>query len=181
MCYMFRELKEDEIEVRVGSCNAGGANLLLYKNARVDQNILDETVQPMNWQKSYEVVAGNLYCTVSIWDEQKQMWIHKSDVGIESNAEPEKGQASDSFKRACFAWGIGRELYTAGDLFIPKEKLKTYKEVGEYQGKKKYACYDKFYVEKIKYDEKRNIIALSIVNRDTEKRVYVLLPPKDKE
>lgn len=179
MCYMFRELREDEIEVRIGSCNAGGVNLLLYKNARVDQSILDETVQPMNWQKGYEVVNGNLFCTVSIWDGEKKMWISKSDVGVESYAEKEKGQASDAFKRACFAWGIGRELYTTGELFVPKEKLKSHKEAGEYQGKKKYACYDSFYVEKIKYDEKRNIIALSIVDNDTGKRVYVKCPPEN--
>ena len=111
MCYMFRELKEDEIEVRIGSCNAGGVNLLLYKNARVDQSILDETVQPMNWQKSYEVVNGNLFCTVSIWDGEKKMWISKSDVGVESYAEKEKGQASDAFKRKINLFALLASLF----------------------------------------------------------------------
>ena len=92
--------------------------LLLYKDARVDQRLLDEVVGPMNWQREHQVVNGNLYCTVSIYDQDKKVWVGKQDVGTESNTEKEKGEASDSFKRACFNWGIGRELYTAPDIFI---------------------------------------------------------------
>ena len=119
---MFRALRADEIECRIGTVKQpengkkGGISLLLYKTARVDQDILDETVGPMNWQKSYS--RDNRNCTVSIWDEAKGQWISKEDTGTESQTEVEKGLASDSFKRACFNWGIGRELYTAPFIWI---------------------------------------------------------------
>ena len=90
-------------------------------------NILDETVGAMNWQRGHSVIDGNLYCTISIWDEEKEQWIAKSDVGTESNTEKEKGQASDSFKRAGFNWGIGRELYSAPFVYIQLDKSE-YKE-----------------------------------------------------
>ncbi len=114
----FRELRADEIDVRVGSVSQKGATLLLYKDARCDMNILDETVGPGNWQRDHKEVKGNLYCGVGLWDEQKTAWVWKWDCGTESYTEKEKGEASDSFKRACFNWGIGRELYTAPFTFI---------------------------------------------------------------
>jgi hypothetical protein len=106
-----RRLRADEIEVRAAQVkkNAKGsvyASLLLYKDARVDQRLLDETFGSMNWQRSHEIIDGRLYCTVSIWDAEKKIWVSKQDVGTESNTEKEKGQASDSFKRACFNWGM---------------------------------------------------------------------------
>lgn len=120
----FRALTQDDVEVRVGMINSNGVSLLLYKDARVDQNILDQTVGPDNWQKRYEVISGNLFCSVGIRvlhdDSQEREWIWKQDVGTESNTEKEKGQASDAFKRACFCWGIGRELYTAPFIWIPQ-------------------------------------------------------------
>lgn len=115
---MFRTLRADEIECRVGTCNERGFTLLLYKDARCDQNVLDETVGPGNWQRDHKEVKGNLYCGVAIWDGDKKQWIWKWDCGVESNTEKEKGEASDSFKRACFNWGIGRELYTAPFIYI---------------------------------------------------------------
>ena len=120
----FRTLNADEVELRVsqaGRTKDGRvwAQYLIYKDARVDQRILDETVGADRWQKTYEVIDGNLYCTVSIWNEELKTWVGKQDVGVESYTEKEKGQASDAFKRACFNWGIGRELYTAPkDLYI---------------------------------------------------------------
>ena len=86
---------------------------MLYKNARVDQAILDETFGIFGWQRHHTVIGGSLYCSVSVWDEEHQDWIMKQDVGSESDYEKEKGAASDSFKRACVNLGIGRELYTA--------------------------------------------------------------------
>ena len=112
----FRLLKENEIDCRVSQIASNYCTLLLYKDARVDQNILDETVGCMNWQKRY--VRDNANCIVGIWDEEKQQWVEKEDTGTESFSEAEKGLASDSFKRACFNWGIGRELYTAPSIFI---------------------------------------------------------------
>ena len=92
----FRPLRADEIDVRVGSVSVKGATLLLYKDSRVDQNLLDETVGPMNWQRRH--CRENANCIVSIWDDEKKQWIEKEDTGTESYTESEKGLASDSFK-----------------------------------------------------------------------------------
>ncbi len=161
---MFRLLNADEIEARVSTINEKGCSLLLYKDARCDMNILDETVGAMNWMRSH--TRDNANCIVSIWDENKQMWISKEDTGTESFTEKEKGLASDSFKRACFNWGIGRELYTAPFIWIPSENVKITQKNG------KHTTYDKFVVEAIRYDDKRQITALSIKNQ-SGKRVYI--------
>lgn len=105
----FRKLRADEIDCRVGTINANGCTLLLYKDARCDMAILDETVGPENWQRSHEVVNNNLFCNVGIWVMRPSgfgEWVWKQDVGTESNTEKEKGEASDSFKRACVNWGM---------------------------------------------------------------------------
>ena len=113
----FRTLNADEIDCRVGTVTDKGVSLLMYKDARVDMRLLDEVVGPMNWKREHELINGNLFCTVSIRDEKGE-WVSKQDVGVESNTEKEKGQASDAFKRACFNWGIGRELYTCPFVWI---------------------------------------------------------------
>lgn len=159
----FRDLEANEIDCRIATVKSNGVSLLLYKDARVDQNILDETVGAFGWQRSHEVIDGNLYCTVSIYDKEHGIWVSKQDVGKESNTEKEKGQASDSFKRACFNWGIGRELYTAPFIWVPSDKCKI-------TGNK---CYDKFYVEQIIIEDK-TIVALAIKNKDTKKRVFCM-------
>nr|DAX70649.1 MAG TPA: Rad52/22 family double-strand break repair protein [Caudoviricetes sp.] len=160
----FRELKASEIDCRIQSIGQNkaktiGATILLYKDARVDMNILDETVGAMNWQRGHSVIDGNLYCTISIWDETKKQWVTKSDVGTESNTEKEKGQASDSFKRAGFNWGIGRELYTAPFVYITLQDGEWYE--GR-DGKPKSNA--KFKLKEIAYDESRNIVKLIIVD-----------------
>ena len=159
----FRALKASEIDCRIQSIGqnktgAVGTTILLYKDARVDMNILDETVGAMNWQRGHSVIDGNLYCTISIWDEEKEQWIAKSDVGTESNTEKEKGQASDSFKRAGFNWGIGRELYSAPFVYIQLDKS----EYKERNGK--LTSNAKFKVKDIAYDENRNIVRLIVVD-----------------
>lgn len=108
-----RKLRADEIEVRPQTIKENGFSVLLYKNARADMNVLDECFGPENWQRKHTVINNNLFCSVLIWAEDKKMWIEKQDVGVPSNAESEKGEASDAFKRACTNIGIGRELYTA--------------------------------------------------------------------
>ena len=120
---IFRALRADEVELRVSTCSAKGFSLLLYKDARCDQNILDETVGAMNWQRHHS--RENANCIVSIWDDDKKQWIEKEDTGTESFTEKEKGLASDSFKRACFNWGIGRELYTAPFIWISGNTTKN--------------------------------------------------------
>ena len=162
----FRELRADEVDARVSTISAKGLSLLLYKDARCDMNILDETVGPMNWEREHEIIGGRLYCTVSIFDEDKNSWISKQDVGTESYTEKEKGQASDSFKRACFNWGIGRELYTAPSFIWIKAGL--YKE--ENKGGK-LTTYDKFGVESMTV-ENHKITGLTIKNLSTNKIVY---------
>lgn len=119
MC-KFRLLEKDEIECRVQSVmkDNSGAILLLYKTARTDYNLLDETYGELNWKCSYEEIKGNLYCTISVYNKDINEWVSKSNCGVESNTEAEKGEASDSLKRAGFAWGIGRELYTAPFTYI---------------------------------------------------------------
>ena len=122
-----RLLRADEIECRVAMVAETGVSLLLYKDARVDQRILDETFTTFGWKRSHQVIDGNLYCTVEVWDTEKSQWIGKQDVGKESYTEKEKGQASDSFKRACVNWGIGRELYSAPFIWVPVEKVNIQK------------------------------------------------------
>lgn len=113
-----RKLKAEEIEVRLLSIKENGYCVLLYKDARADMRILDETFGIFGWQRKHELINGNLFCTVSILDRETNTWINKQDVGVESFSEKEKGQASDSFKRACTNIGIGRELYTAPFIWI---------------------------------------------------------------
>ena len=167
MKLQFRDLRCDEIDCRPAMINEKGISLLLYKDARVDQDILDETVGSMDWQRKH--TRENANCIVSIWDNDKKMWVEKEDTGTESNTEKEKGLASDSFKRACFNWGIGRELYTSPFIWIPADKANiTFKE---WQGKKVYSTPDKFYVEKIQITNKV-ITGLAIKNNRGE-RVFV--------
>lgn len=162
----FRTLEANEIECRVATVKSTGVTLLLYKDARCDMNILDEEIGRMNWQRSHS--RENANCTVSIWDEEKKQWISKEDTGTESYTEKEKGLASDSFKRACFNWGIGRELYTAPFIWIPSSNCNI---VSKGTG---YTCYDKFYVSEIGYDDKRNINKLEIRDSKTENVVFYL-------
>ncbi len=163
----FRTLRADEIDCRIAMIKKNGLSLLLYKDARVDQNILDETVGAMNWQRHHS--RDNANCTVAIWDKEKAQWIEKEDTGTESFTEKEKGLASDSFKRACFNWGIGRELYSAPFIWISSENANINQGVNG-----KLQCNDKFVVEQLLYDDKRNIVALSIKNTSTGKRVFLM-------
>ena len=153
---MFRKLRADEIDVRVQSFTEKGAILLLYKDARADMNILDETIGALNWKREH--TRDNQNCIVSIWNDNIKQWVSKEDTGTESNTEKEKGLASDSFKRACFNWGIGRELYTSGLIFVGIDKMNMTTKNG------KAFSYDKFEVKTIGYDEYGNINQLEIYN-----------------
>lgn len=140
----FRALRADEIDVRISTISEKACTLLLYKDARCDMNILDETVGATNWQRAH--TRDNANCIVSIWDDSKGQWIFKEDVGKESYTEKEKGLASDSFKRACFNWGIGRELYTAPKILLWPGAF----EVKEIKGKP--GTYDTFAVDSIEIE-----------------------------
>ena len=156
----FRLLRADEIDVRISQVGSWGCQLLLYKDARADMTILDETVGPMNWQRRH--VRDNANCIVSIWDEDKRQWIQKEDTGTESYSEAAKGLASDSFKRACVAWGVGRELYTAPTIFVKAADLKTLKDTGN----GRWTCKDYFTVNDIQYTD-RKITYVQILNNKT--------------
>lgn len=163
-------LEKEDIEVRIGQTGKtkegkAWVTLLLYKDARCDMRILDDVFGPYGWQRSHELIAGNLYCTVSILAENGE-WIRKQDVGVESNTEKEKGQASDAFKRACVNVGIGRELYTAprilvwladGEYDAKADKIKPKQSVG-------------FSVSDIAYNDRREITKLAIVDRKERER-----------
>lgn len=159
----FRPLRADEVDCRISTISDKGLSLLLYKDARCDMNVLDETVGPMNWSKSY--LRDNANCTVSIWDSEKKQWISKEDTGTESYTEKEKGLASDSFKRACFNWGIGRELYTAPFIWIGSDSFNLKEKNG------KAITYDKFSVSKMTVNNGK-ISALQIINDKTHAIVY---------
>ena len=145
---VFRNLTKDEIEVRVG----GGNSLLLYKTARVDANILDETVGCFNWQKRFYQVKNTMICAIAInvnFDKPDlpPLFIEKCDGGDDDyTMEKVKAECSDSMKRAAFQWGIGRNLYTAPKIKIPDQfKNSQYFDVAE-----------------IGYDKNGNIIDLVI-------------------
>lgn len=164
-----RTLTANEIECRVGTINDKGCSLLLYKDARVDMRLLDEVFGAMNWKRTHEVIDGNLYCTISVWDESKKEWCSKQDVGTESHTEKEKGQASDSFKRAGFNWGIGRELYTAPFIWINFN-------AGEAETKNgRPTTRTTFHVDEIGYNVHKEIISLVIKdNKNAVRYTYGL-------
>lgn len=189
----FRKLRADEIEVKVKQVKETGCVCLLYKTARTDMDILDETVGPDNWQDGYEEIKGNMYCKIGIWNEKMGQWIWKQDCGIESREDGEgnekKGEASDAFKRAGFKWGIGRELYTAPFIWIKSDVVPTQK-VG--QGWKLADAFAKFHVSKIEYSDKDEIITLVVKDskgntvytfgKNTKDEIIKTVPPViDKE
>lgn len=159
-----RRLTADEIDVRVAQTTERDGkvfvNLLLYKDARVDMKVLDELYGPMNWKRSHQLIGDRLYCTITVRDPETREWIEKQDVGTESNTEPEKGQASDAFKRAGFNWGIGRELYTAPTIKVELDNS------GYEFGKNgnRIQVWASFHVGTIAYDEAGNITSLTILD-----------------
>ncbi len=190
-----RLLKAEEIECRVGTIQGRGCSLLLYKDARVDMKILDETYGVGNWQRTHEVINGNLFCTIEIWNDRINQWVKKQDVGTESYTEKEKGEASDSFKRAGFNVGIGRELYTSPFIWIqPKADMKPSntkdidgKEANEFYPYKKdsygngvYTTKTVFKVKEIGYDKESKINKLIIVDHKDNTRFH-LIPVEEQE
>jgi len=162
-----RLLEAREIDCRISQVKRNGIQLLLYKDARVDMAILDETFGPMNWQRHH--TRDNANCIISIYDEDKGCWVDKEDVGTESNTEAQKGLASDSFKRAGVNWGIGRELYTAPFIWIDKANCKIEQDE---RNPNRFTCFDRFEVQDIGYNDQREINRLVIINSKTRNVVY---------
>lgn len=159
----FRALRADEVEVRIGTVSekGKGCSLLLYKDARCDMSILDETVGSLNWKREHS--NSNANCTVSIYNEKTGQWISKEDTGKESFTEKEKGLASDSFKRACVNWGIGRELYTSPFIWFAAGEVNIVKK-GDTN---KYTTYDRFSVTEMEVVDGR-IKKVTVVNETTK-------------
>ena len=156
-------LKASDIEARVQSVfnnqNGTSAMLLLYKSARTDMRILDEVFGPMNWRRSHEVINGAMFCTISIWDDDKKEWVAKQDVGVPSNRDSRKGEA-------CFNWGIGRELYDAPTVFIQLEQYEVM------NGKVKSSV--RFTVADVEYDRKKHkFTRLVIVDKNGQLRFQI--------
>lgn len=156
-------LQANEISCRVQQISEKGLSLLLYVTSRDGQKRLDEKFGELGWQDRYEVIDGDLYCIISVWDSEKKMWISKEDVGTASYTAKEKGRASDAFKRACVKHGIGRELYTAPYIWIPSNycNIKT-------DSNGKTSTRDKFFVNRIAYTSDRKIDELEIVNQNMD-------------
>lgn len=180
-----RLLCKEDIDVRVAQTNAYNnngqlvvkASLLLYKDARVDMKILDELFTPMGWKRTHRMIGDRLYCQVEVWDADKKEWICKEDVGVESNTEAEKGQASDSFKRACVNWGIGRELYTAPRIVVELAESEYSKDQNG-----KIRVWASFSVKSIGYDAKtRTITSLEIQDRNGFVRFAMGQPAPEKK
>lgn len=154
----------DDIEVKVKQVGKNGAVALLYKTARVDMAILDEVFGAMNWTDDFREIKGNLYCGIGIRQDENSPFVWKWDCGTESRADGEgnekKGEASDSFKRAGFKWGIGRELYTAPFISL---KVPTKLDGKKWVLADKYA---KFHLSHIKYTADRKISEVEVKDDD---------------
>ncbi len=173
---IFRALRYDEIECRVAKVTDKGCQLLLYKDARCDMNILDEAVGVSNWQNKFYEHKGILFCSLGInvnYAEpgKPERWIWKDDAGAESNVAEDKGNASDARKRAGFAWGIGRELYTSPFIWIKRE---------DYDVDNKGNPKDRFTVEELTV-ENGIITGIEIVNASKRKSVYRFEDGKQKK
>lgn len=158
-----RLLRADEIECRPGNVTEKGCSLLLYKDSRTDMDLLDEEYGVLGWKREHVKVGENLFCIVSVYDKEKAEWIPKMDVGVPSYSESVKGQSSDSFKRACFNIGVGRELYSSPFIWLSADKVKIEKK------NNKLVVKDRFSVSRIQYDEEKRIITgLEIINERNE-------------
>jgi len=166
---VFRPLRADEIEVRHSDPEYGKVKLLLYKNARVDMNILDETVGPLNWQRDYHKEGELLFCKIGIKHPKTGEWIWKTDTGSPTEYDAEKGWVSDAFKRTAVCFGIGRELYTGPKIVIPVDE-----EMDNYKGK---YCQD-FRVNEIDYS---NGVITKLVIVDRRGRERFAYPNNDRE
>ena len=175
MTNMFPDLAADDIEVRAARVTEKRVELLLYKNARCDMRILDETVGPMNWTRRHEVINGANYCTVSIYDQERGIWVAKQDCGTPGEFEADKAASSDAFKRACFCWGIGRELYTAPRIaFWVEDNGELLCEVSKNR-QDRWVTYNQFSVRKAVIED-HVIKKLWIVNDSLNTTVYVWNP-----
>ena len=105
------------------SRNKPCAVFVSYIDARAVMDLLDKVCSPENWQNDYKIIDGGLFAGIGI--KCGEEWVWKWDMGIESKEDAEKGEASDSFKRAAVKWGIGRFLYATGIQYVKANEKKT--------------------------------------------------------
>lgn len=142
-------LRPEDVEVRVATTKNGKTTLLLYQDSRCAMRALDKQFGSFGWQMDYKVVGDQIYGTLSIYDEEKGIWVSKSDTGDKSNISEDKGQSSDILKRCAVRWGFARELYTTPKIVVDDDG---------------YGC-SGYKVSEINYDSNRNITHLVIANR----------------
>lgn len=173
-----RTLRADEIETRVASTTKDNkrCNVLLYKTARTDYDLLDEVYGASNWQCDYREIKGVMYGGIGVFIDGK--WVWKWNAGVESQGTGEddpnnqKGEASDALKRAGFCWGIGRELYKWKDIWVELVDA----DFGS-NGKVR----QRFEVSEISYDENGEPKSLTLVDRKGDVRFKYgkrVSPPK---
>tara|TARA_R110000824_G_scaffold26882_2_gene91879 strand:+ start:228 stop:953 length:726 start_codon:yes stop_codon:yes gene_type:complete len=107
-------MEDFEVSWRVGRKLYGSTVLALcYIDARAARDRLDALCGPY-WSVQYTSgPQGGVLAAVSILVEGE--WITRQDGADLTKVESIKGGYSDAFKRACGAWGIGRDLYGLGD------------------------------------------------------------------
>jgi len=101
--------------------------LLVYKDARIDIQRLNEVVGIGYWRNKYRRDPFNnaLYSIIEIWNPDINQWVQYEDVGIPSAYEKVKGEVSDSFKRAGTKLGIGVHLYDMPNITVDGQVKNT--------------------------------------------------------
>lgn len=173
----FPLLTSEDVEVKVKQITKSGALMLLYKTARVDARVLDETVGPLNWTCDFREVKDNLFCRIGVREREDQTFVYKEDCGIESGQDDgneKKAEASDAFKRAAVKWGIGRELYTSPQIWA---SVATVERNGKWVLPDPYA---KYVVTRFECNETTRVItALEITNLKSGIVVFSWTMPTD--
>ena len=161
----FRDLRPEEIEVRVGNIikdkngNPKAFQLLLYKTSRTDMAILDETFGTFGWRNHFYQVKNTMVCSIEVYDEKTGQWINKDNGGDDDfTVEQVKAELSDSLKRAGSTLGIGRKLYTASKIYMVVDITEDNTTKSYYQ------------VKEIEYDE-TSITKLVVINKKTKEEV----------
>lgn len=190
-----RNLLENEIEIKVIDCTLNEVMLGLYTKPQVVYELMNETYGSNNWTSEHTVIPKGdglvvMLCKISIYDEERQRWISRDDVGEPiGTLYPDKTQSTDAFKRACAQFGVAKELKTMPEpivcrTFIPaKDKNNNEIKINGFQQTKtlinvtaeengSLSCHDHFSIVQYLLDEKRNICALCIKDDTTGERIF---------
>lgn len=110
----------DRVSWRVGSTTSDKTKgmMLAYIDSRDVQDRLDK-VCGVNWACRYMQHGTTTICEIGV--KVGDDWIWRADGAGATDVEAEKGQLSDSFKRAAVKWGIGRYLYDVDSPWVEVE------------------------------------------------------------